>query len=564
MSKTVRTLPSHRRPVAALALWTLALAAGLPQPAGAQAVPKAGSTTLEPAPPLRPPVSAPVTPASPAGSPAETPGPSFVLRRVRFVGATVFSDAELQTLAAAQLGKAVTLADLEAIAQRAAERYRAAGYLLAQALVPAQDVTSGDVEISLLEGRLGRVQIEVDPAAPIGEAQVRAIVNRLPAGKPLQQTLLNRVLLLLSDLPGVRAEAALEIGEAAGSTDLIVNVSPSRRWDLAFDADNHGSRSTAEYRVGLQGRWNSPLRAGDNLDYRLQLGSGGHLSFGRVGYERPLGGDGLRFGVAASTLEYALGGDFAALDASGRADVVEAGLTYALTRSRTRNLFAKLLLQRKLLEDRFGAAIGTSRNKRMSGASFALSYENSDTLLGGGYTSAGVTLLAGELDLDAEGRANDARRTAGGFSHINYNLSRLHAIGPKTHLYLGLAGQIADKNLDSVEKVSLGGPRGVRAYAPSEITADEGHILNAELRYSPTPELSLQGFYDWGWARRNKLPDPALDTDNKVRLRGFGVGAFWGAQDGFTLRASLAWRDSRVGEIDQRNPRLYLQLSKPL
>ena len=85
-----------------------------------------------------------------------------------------------------------------------------------------------------------------------------------------------------------------------------------------------------------------------------------------------------------------------------------------------------------------------------------------------------------------------------------------------------------------------------------------------ELRYSPTPELSLQGFYDWGWARRNKLPDPAFDTDNSVHLRGFGVGVFWGAQNGFTLRASLAWRDARAGETDQRNPRLYLQVSKSL
>ena len=93
------------------------------------APPGAGSTLRETTPPVRPPEATPTPPAAPAvRAPVSRPaGPSFVLREVRFVGATVFGDAELQRLAADRIGQAVTLSDLEAIAQQVTERYHAAG-----------------------------------------------------------------------------------------------------------------------------------------------------------------------------------------------------------------------------------------------------------------------------------------------------------------------------------------------------------------------------------------------------------------------------------------------------
>lgn len=501
-----------------------------------------------------------VAPAAQAPqAPAE---PSFVLQGVRFSGATLFSEAQLQALAAPFIGRRVTLATLEDLARTVTQRYRAAGYALAQALVPPQEVADGVVGISVLEGRLGQVQVEVDPDAPLDEARAQGFVAGLRPGEPLRQEALGRAMLLLSDLPGVSPQASLEPGREPGSTDLALGIEGKRRWDLAFDADNHGSRATSKYRAGLQGRWNSPLRIGDNLDFRLQHGSGGGLTFGRLGYERPLGHDGHRAGLALSTLEYALGQDFAALDAHGRARIAELFTTYPFIRSRVRNLFGKLSLQRKWLEDHFDA-VPLDDRKQINSLNLALNYESSDALLGGGFNSAGLGLSVGRLRLGS-GQDDTQRRTAGRFAHLNYNLARLNALTPSTNLYLGLSGQFASKNLDSVEKVTLGGPNGVRAYAPSEATADEAHVFNAELRYSLTPDISLQGFWDWGRARLNRKPLP-LDMVNTVTLHGAGVGAFWTARKGLVLRASLAWRGGTVGRSEaDRNPRLYLQLSYAL
>jgi len=149
-------------------------ALALPQIALAQSVPNAGGVLRETAPP---PVAIPPSPdVAPAPSaplpPKTTPpgGPTVTLKEIRFTGNTVFSAEELQPLVAERIGQPNSLADLEALAMRVTDKYRSSGYMLAQAIVPVQDVTSGVVEISVIEGALGKVRFEIDPAAPIRPA----------------------------------------------------------------------------------------------------------------------------------------------------------------------------------------------------------------------------------------------------------------------------------------------------------------------------------------------------------------------------------------------------------
>ena len=234
-------------------------------------------------------------------------------------------------------------------------------------------------------------------------------------------------------------------------------------------------------------------------------------------------------------------------DATGNADVVDLAWAYPFIRSRALNLVGTSLLQYKKLQDRIGA-FSLVNDKTLRSFNVGLSYEGNDRWLGGGYTNATLTVVVGNLVLDTQRQRDEddqALRTRGPFAHANYSASRLNALTSSLNLFIGAVGQLASKNLDSAEKVALGGPRGVRAYAPSEATADEAHVLTAELRYSVSGDASLQAFYDAGWARLNRDPLPNGVTNN-VHRRGYGVGVFW-ARSGFTLRASLAWRATGPG-----------------
>ena len=276
----------------------------------AQTVPSAGSVLRETAPPARRPAppATPQVPNAPAAAvvAAEQAGAvSFVLREVQFSGNSAFDAAALNAVVADKIGHNVTFADLEALAARVTAHYREAGFVLAQVVLPAQDVAGGNVAMSVVEGKLGAIRIESEGNVRVSEDVVRKILAPLKPGMPLQKNQLERAMLLLTDLPGLAAQSSLESGTEPGTFDMIVDLKPGKRISYSIDADNYGSRATRETRVGAFMRVNSPFGVGDNLDLRVLSSTGKGLIFGRIGYERPLGYNGLRAGAAYSHLEYA-------------------------------------------------------------------------------------------------------------------------------------------------------------------------------------------------------------------------------------------------------------------
>src|SRR3546814_3847794 len=88
-------------------------------------------------------------------------------------------------------------------------------------------------------------------------------------------------MLLLSDLPGLRVQSAIEPGLEPGTTDLTVQVAPGDRVRASVELDNYGTREVGRERLGGTLRWASPTGHGDNLDLRAMVSSEG-MWFGRL------------------------------------------------------------------------------------------------------------------------------------------------------------------------------------------------------------------------------------------------------------------------------------------
>ena len=509
-------------------------------------------------------------PAATQSLPA-TPAPAaatFRLAGVRLSGAKSIGNDELQSLAQPYIGRDVTLGDLEALAQAIGARYRERGYFLAQAVLPVQTVRDGFVEISIIEGRMGRIDVQVAPDAPISEARVRGFLAPVEIGQAVSAPAYERAMLLLSDQPGIRVTSGLQEGVENGTTDLSVEVVAAPRTSFAAEADNHGTKESGRFRAGGTVRWLSPLGIGDNLDARVLVSNGNALQFGRVSYEAPIGTSGLRAGFGLSRVNYELGGAFAALDAQGTADVVDVSLSYPVIRQRQQNLFLRLSADSKRLTDEF-RAVDFESNKRVQGLGLGWTWERRDDFFGGGYFASSGTLYHGELSIrDAQSLAFDqgaaGHQTDGRYTKLSVQFSRLQAIVPQHSLYLSIGAQRASGNLDASEKLSLGGARAVRAYASGEALVDEGQIAIAEWRWSLTEALTPFVFYD---AAHGKLVRDAnaFDGPNGISLRGYGVGLSWSQPGNFSVNATVAWRDgTRPAQTDGggRNPRLYVQLQK--
>ncbi|WP_087087027.1 ShlB/FhaC/HecB family hemolysin secretion/activation protein [Caballeronia catudaia] len=540
----------------------------VPLPGTAQ-TPSAGTLLNEqprPSTAAPPPGGSNALPAPPA-APTEAPeGKKFVLRSIHLAGNETLPADMLLPLVSDKIGQEVSINDLNAMSARIAQAYRERGFPLAQVVIPPQDVTGGDVTFTVLEGKIGRVRLTMAPGAPIRESMVRARLAAIEPGKPLRQSELERTMLLLSDLPGIRVTSALETGGTPGTVDLSVTVEPVRRWNFAVSADDYGAAPAGRWRLGAVGRLASPFGIGDNLDINLLAAERADTVYGRIGYDAPVDASGTRVGIAYSHLYYYLGQQFSALEAHGDADVVTASVSHPLIRSRSQNLLLRGALEYRSLTDKIDA-VSFDNPQKLYVASVGLSYESRDSFLGGGFNSADVQLAFAHLNIDsAIAEAIDqgpfGRHTQGNSVRLTMQANRLNAITRNTSFFMGVSGQWANQNLDSSSRITLGGPRAVRAYSPSESVVDEGLIATAQLRYTVIPSLTLSTFFDFGVGRYNARSIPGQGA-NTVTRSGAGIGAFWTGPYGITVDASVAWRTTGPDTTgDDKVPRVYVQVSK--
>src|ERR1019366_6531732 len=80
------------------------------------------------------------------------PGVKFQVKSLHLTGETKFSEAELIAAIDFKPGSELDLADLRAMAAKISDYYVQRGYFVAQAYLPAQDVSDGAVTIAVIEG----------------------------------------------------------------------------------------------------------------------------------------------------------------------------------------------------------------------------------------------------------------------------------------------------------------------------------------------------------------------------------------------------------------------------
>ncbi|MCW5611618.1 MAG: ShlB/FhaC/HecB family hemolysin secretion/activation protein [Rubrivivax sp.] len=516
----------------------------------------------QPAAPALPPTPSPPRIVEPPVRPTvELPeGVTIEVSAFRISGARSFPESVLAPLVQPWVGRRLDLRGLNEAAGAITRHYQGAGHLLTYAYLPAQRIEGGVVEIAVLEGRIDAVQVVTAQDVRLRDEVVQAHVEPLAGQVPLLQADVERRLLLLNDIPGVTARAAFTPGAASGSADVVVSVAEEEPLALRAELDNHGSRSTGEVRVGLGLRLADAFGRGDLIGARALVTQRGRLLSGHLEGQLPLGGDGWRVGAHLSRLNYQLAGAFAALGASGSANVVGVHARYPLVRRMDFNLSARAGFEHKRLAD--DIELTASRNPRRNDVfELAFSADGRDRW---GATAASLTAYAGDLTFhDDLRRQQDAAGllTGRAWRKLGAQFVRQQSLHGPLSLLLRVAGQASGGNLDSSEKLSLSGPGAVRAYAPGEAAVDQGALASAELRYS----LDYQGgnvvgalFVDHGRGLVNRRPLVAAGND--ARLSGAGLGLQWtGGEMG--LAASLAWRGDRLplAEGGDPRPRLYLQ-----
>lgn len=461
----------------------------------------------------------------------------------KITGQTIVPDGKLQAMLAGSKGKLLSFADLQKQADMLTDYYKRQGYMVARVYLPVQKITDGIVEYSVSVGKFD--EIKLNNYTTIHMDALHREMSFLKKGDYIRKEAIERAVWLLSDLAGADAKVTISSGTQGGTSNLVIDINPHTGKTGLLTLDNYGNRYTGYNEAGVSYDLLNPVNEGDHLALNATTTSNGLFNTS-MNYTLPVLRDGLTFNAGFSYLHYTLGDVYDYLDAYGTARVYHLGFDYAIQRSQRHNLYTGLRLEHSKLNDSYGRYDLDYGDKHGNAGVLSLYGDEQDV--------KGATFWRLDYKLGNIGFDNEATRTffgssgtEGSYSKLSGNILRRQSMNSRLYLLLSARGQLASRNLDSSERLSLGGFSGVRAYPQGEASGDVGYTARAELRWllplkKQDQSLQLAVYLDNGRVQSTK------NSDTHRMLSSAGLGLVWSRKDDWFLRTDYAWKLGARGE----------------
>jgi hemolysin activation/secretion protein len=441
----------------------------------------------------------------------------------------------LKNLVKDYVGKSLTFDEIQSVLEVINSYYAEKGYFLASAILPKQEVKDGVIIILVNEGKLDSKQpYEIKSLnLRIKESIIKEYLNS-GIEKSLNQQSLERSILNINDNPRLKASVTLQPGNEPESSKIILNVTEGKLLDGSLSADNYGSRYTGENRVTFNGSINDPLNYGDQVNFIYTKAAEGDYDYKKISYLFPIGTDGLRLNAGLSKLDYKIGKELYSSHNTGNAEVRSIDAQYPIYRTSQDSIFFNAGYQAQYLYN--NSISGVISDKKVDNYTLGLNLQKIDQLFGGGFTQIQPSITFGDLDLSKVPGSltsdQSGPKTNGSFSKSTLQIVRIQKITDQLNLNFNADGQLSDKNLDSSQKLSLGGSSGVRAYPSGEASGDAGYKYSIDAKYNidqnylnTFSNLSASVFYDYGMIRQYyNTSNVTMTTPNHYSLSGYGVG----------------------------------------
>lgn len=451
--------------------------------------------------PVADPVRAPAAPAAPV--PADS-SVRFTLRDVRFAP-SAFLDAEaLSKTAAPYVGREVGIAELNAMLDEVNALYAARGITTARAMLAAQAIQDGVVQVDLIEGRLERLTVQGNTQTDADFVRRRV---RQRDGEVVDTDALRTDLIYLNRTTDLRAQALLRAGANPGGTDVLVQLTePTRRYVDVF-VDTAGVDSTGRERLGVRAQLNGLAGTSDRLATSFAYAQGGLE--GQASYSWIVSRRNARLGASYTRSRISIiNGAFRDLDIEGSSSAL--GIDFVQPFKATQ----------AWLVNGLATVSRAQSDTSISGRRIA---DTESTVLSLGVSAAhqapgrewAVTQLLSSIDADAPVDGRDRFTTAVG------NLAYVQRLGASAWAVRGVAGWqfSTDDAVPASSLFQVGGTGSVRGYERGVLSGPRGYFANLELHRSFGPHWDVYGFADHGGVRG--------DYPTSADITGVGVGASW-------------------------------------
>lgn len=554
-----RLLRPVRSITIAAAIWGASIGIAAAQVIPPSVQPGQTQQQFKPAPapaPVKPPISVQAPP--PNAPPPGAENVRMTLENVEVAGATVYSQADFAPLIKPYLNRQITLVDLYRLADEITAKYRGDGYILSRALVPAQKINKV-ARVDVVEGYVSEIHFQ-----GYESSNIDAFGHQIMQSRPLRASVLERYMLLINDLSGVTGRAVLAPSPTvAGGASLTV-IAQQKEIDGSVSVDNRGTKyiGPIEFTTGVG--FNVP-GTDDRIAARyITTPSIRELQYGELSLTHPLGNDGLRLVLYGNVVHTRPRYTLSPFNVFSDGDEATASLDYPVIRSRDQNLTVRgsFDLRDLVTVVNNNRSLSPSSDDHLRVLRFGGTYDFADAFSGINLAAAefsqGLTILGASAQMRAVPSRPGAQTD---FEKFKGEVSRQQSLA---FIYPGL-GFLADAEgqitalgpLPASEQIGLGGSQWLRAYDPSDVTADNGWAAKGELQYSPpVPKFAasylntyqVYSFYEQGRVSRN------VASVGSGRLSDAGFGLRFAFLDHLSSDLTVAKPLSRDESINLGQP----------
>lgn len=406
-------------------------------------------------------------------------GPCFPIQTVTVDGASLLSAAELHAIVDPFVPRCMQGADIQALMRALDAAYADRGYITSKTYIPAQNLQSGTLTLTMLEGRVEDILLIDTEKQLEGRRADRQIASAFPRtrGDLFRLRDFEQGLDQMNRLASVDAVLKLQPGDQPGGSHVIVQRVQTDRVRGYTRMDNQGSESTGVRKlsfdlqvddlVGMNDAWTFGYAGSDNtnaltLDASAPWGYwtfGGALSYSE--YLTPLNAATELYGTARSIA-------LTAKSMAFRDQTSTTEIALGLTVRRADRFVNDVRLTPQNLST---LSIGVTRMEL--GAFGRNAYDARLTF--------GTTLFGADEDLT--GLPNNVPRAQ--FMKLDLGWQRQGAIGRIGTLVTDLRAQYSAVPLYGAEQMSLGSLSTVRGYDAIVASGDNGAYIRNDLYLPP-------------------------------------------------------------------------------
>ena len=485
----------------------------------------------------------------------------FTITNFRLEAPDLYLDkGELVKILQDGMGEKKTMTQLNATLSELTRYCRQHGYPAAAAYVPAQESSDGMITIRVIPGRYG--EIKIDNRSRLKESVAKGFVNGLKSGEIIRTGKLETTLYSISDVSGTKAVGVLSPGKEFGTSDLTVRIEKGKGSNTVLYVENYGSEDTGRYRYGLQHNIYDVSGNGDKVSVGVLLSNKKMHNY-YVNYETIIGRGGTTLGLGFSRMDYETGlGSFGLEGIAETISLYGHRSLYHLTRSGL--TFTYGYNYRRLTDEMMNGNFKTEKHSHSVYAG----------LEGFERRKGAILNYQGKITVGTLGLDNDRARLLyeskkGSYTKGEVNVTAVQRLGNSTDVLMKASGQIASHNLDSSERMYLGGANGVRAYPQGEGSGDEGIMATIEPRfYTKIPGLVFSTYFDIGHVKYNHDGSSVSGnktTDTGMTLKGYGIAVSYTKPNDWFARLDYARRigdDPNLSEKAKANGRVWFMLGK--